>query len=202
MHSCSVLTRFATLYRTSSLSSPPTTSSSVESRPGGTCESAPASLNAGTVRMLTARGNVHSPEAAHPYYVFRDAGYTVTFASPAGGKAPLDQSSVEMFKEDKQCQEFLNSQETQDLVNNTHKVSTMHRRGARGRARLACFGDCRTKNKLTLSSFSGRSSPPIVPLQLSDMDVSKFDTVYYVGGHGPIFGRSISMFLRSFRRRQ
>lgn len=86
--------------------------------------------------MLTATRNVHSPEAAHPYYVFRDAGYTVTFASPAGGTAPLDQSSVEMFKEDKQCQEFLNSKETQDLVNNTHKVSTMHRRGVRGRARL------------------------------------------------------------------
>lgn len=88
--------------------------------------------------MLTATGNVHSPEAAHPYYVFRDAGYTVTFASPAGGKAPLDQSSVEMFKEDKQCQEFLNSKETQDLVNNTHKVSAMHRRGVQGCARLGC----------------------------------------------------------------
>ncbi|BGP52475.1 hypothetical protein JCM8202_000121 [Rhodotorula sphaerocarpa] len=63
------------------------------------------------------------PEAAHPYYVFRDAGYKVTFASPKGGKAPLDPASVEMFKEDKQSQEFLNSKETMDLVNNTHKLS-------------------------------------------------------------------------------
>ncbi|GAA5980806.1 hypothetical protein JCM10908_003874 [Rhodotorula pacifica] len=63
------------------------------------------------------------PEAAHPYYVLRDAGYNITFASPKGGKSPLDPNSVEQFKDDKQSQEFLNSKETQDLFNNTKKLS-------------------------------------------------------------------------------
>ena len=47
------------------------------------------------------------PEAAHPYYAFRQAGYGVDFASPKGGKSPLDPSSVEQFKDDAECKEFL-----------------------------------------------------------------------------------------------
>lgn len=76
--------------------------------------------------LTSSLNDPNRPEAAHPYYVFRDAGYKVTFASPKGGKAPLDPASVEMFKEDKQSQEFLNSKETMDLVNNTHKVRRAH----------------------------------------------------------------------------
>lgn len=34
-------------------------------------------------------------ELAVPYYVFRDAGYTVDLASPKGGKAPVDPKSAE-----------------------------------------------------------------------------------------------------------
>ena len=29
------------------------------------------------------------PELAHPYHVFKTAGYNMTFVSPKGGKAPL-----------------------------------------------------------------------------------------------------------------
>ena len=29
------------------------------------------------------------PEMAHPYHVFKKAGYSMTLASPKGGKAPL-----------------------------------------------------------------------------------------------------------------
>ena len=30
------------------------------------------------------------PEAAHPYAVFREAGFDVDFVSPAGGQPPMD----------------------------------------------------------------------------------------------------------------
>lgn len=35
-------------------------------------------------------------EAAHPYAVFKKAGYEVVFASPKGGFAPVDQKSLDM----------------------------------------------------------------------------------------------------------
>ncbi|KAL0490151.1 hypothetical protein AKO1_006673 [Acrasis kona] len=63
------------------------------------------------------------PEAAHPYHVFKNAGYSIDFASPKGGKSPLDQSSVEAFKDDKASTEFLNDKEVQDKVNNTLRLS-------------------------------------------------------------------------------
>lgn len=47
------------------------------------------------------------PELAHPYDVFVAAGAELTFASPKGGIAPLDPSSVEAFKEDASSQAFL-----------------------------------------------------------------------------------------------
>lgn len=40
------------------------------------------------------------PELSHPYDELTAAGIETTFASPAGGEAPLDPGSVEMFKED------------------------------------------------------------------------------------------------------
>ncbi|KAL0632614.1 hypothetical protein Q9L58_008504 [Maublancomyces gigas] len=50
------------------------------------------------------------PEFAHPYHILKL--YTsITVASPAGGEAPLDPSSVEMFKEDKTSQDFLKADE-------------------------------------------------------------------------------------------
>ena len=61
------------------------------------------------------------PEAAHPYYVLSPH-VEVVVASPTGGEAPLDPSSVEMFKEDEECQRFLKEKET--LWKNTQKLST------------------------------------------------------------------------------
>ncbi|KDN42508.1 class I glutamine amidotransferase-like protein [Tilletiaria anomala UBC 951] len=69
------------------------------------------------------------PELAHPYYAFKKAGYTLTAASPKGGKAPLDQTSVEMFKEDAECKQFLNDSEAQEFVNNTKKLSEVDTKG-------------------------------------------------------------------------
>ncbi|GAA5856243.1 hypothetical protein JCM8547_000836 [Rhodosporidiobolus lusitaniae] len=62
------------------------------------------------------------PEAAHPYYVLKNAGYEVDFASPKGGKAPLDPASVEGFKEDKESVDFLNGPEFK-LTETTKKLA-------------------------------------------------------------------------------
>ncbi|PRP82668.1 hypothetical protein PROFUN_10032 [Planoprotostelium fungivorum] len=64
------------------------------------------------------------PEAAHPYYVLSSQ-YTVEWASPAGGKAPLDPTSVEQFKEDAECQKFLKDEAAQNGVNNTKKLDSI-----------------------------------------------------------------------------
>ncbi|XP_048581928.1 glyoxalase 3 [Nematostella vectensis] len=47
------------------------------------------------------------PEAAHPYHVFKQNGYQVTFASPLGGDAPMDPGSYQDWKDkDDACREF------------------------------------------------------------------------------------------------
>lgn len=59
------------------------------------------------------------PEFAHPYHVLKDKAELV-IASPKGGEAPLDPSSVEMFKNDPISADFL--QNGQDLWKNTVKL--------------------------------------------------------------------------------
>ena len=61
------------------------------------------------------------PEFAHPYYVLKNAGYGAVIVSPKGGEAPLDQGSVQMFKEDAECQKFLKEEE--GLWKDTRKLS-------------------------------------------------------------------------------
>jgi len=63
----------------------------------------------------------YNPEIAHPYYALKND-FTIVAASPKGGKAPLDQSSVDNFKDDESVS-FLNDAETQKLVNETLKIS-------------------------------------------------------------------------------
>ncbi|TKY90117.1 hypothetical protein EX895_000115 [Sporisorium graminicola] len=63
------------------------------------------------------------PEIAHPYYLLKQAGYSLVAASPKGGKAPLDQSSVEAFKNDEDSVKFLNDSEAQEWVSNTKPLS-------------------------------------------------------------------------------
>jgi len=62
------------------------------------------------------------PEVAHPYHVFKNAGYNVTFVSPLGGLAPLDPSSVESFKEDALSQSFLKDETAQEQLKHTKAV--------------------------------------------------------------------------------
>ncbi|CAO1616965.1 unnamed protein product [Sympodiomycopsis kandeliae] len=63
------------------------------------------------------------PEIAHPYWRLKAAGFKLVAASPKGGAPPLDQSSVEAFKEDEESVKFLNDKEAQEWVNNTVKLS-------------------------------------------------------------------------------
>ncbi|EME44608.1 hypothetical protein DOTSEDRAFT_72158 [Dothistroma septosporum NZE10] len=59
------------------------------------------------------------PEFAHPYYKLAPHA-EITIASPKGGEAPLDPSSVEMFKEDAESTRFLKEKEA--LWKNTEKL--------------------------------------------------------------------------------
>ena len=61
------------------------------------------------------------PEIAHPFAALKDH-FKIVAASPKGGKAPVDQSSVENFKDDESVH-FHNSPETQKLVTETLKIS-------------------------------------------------------------------------------
>ena len=71
----------------------------------------------------------YSVEAIHPFYILQKAGYTIDWASPTGGEAPLDPSSIEMFKEDPEQQQFLKEESawksTKPLVSRqTHYFTT------------------------------------------------------------------------------
>ncbi|KAK4610416.1 Glyoxalase 3 [Fulvia fulva] len=61
------------------------------------------------------------PEFAHPYNKLAPHA-DITIASPKGGEAPLDPSSVEMFKEDAESTRFLKEKEA--LWKNTEKLET------------------------------------------------------------------------------
>lgn len=63
------------------------------------------------------------PEFAHPYNQLSPHA-SITIASPAGGEAPLDPSSVEASKSDAESTEFLNTQSA--LWKNTSKLSDFH----------------------------------------------------------------------------
>lgn len=62
------------------------------------------------------------PELAHPYDEFVSAGFEITTASPAGGAAPLDPGSVEMFKEDASSVAFLKNNKS--VWESTDKLSS------------------------------------------------------------------------------
>lgn len=57
---------------------------------------------------------------AHPYHVLKPH-VSITVASPAGGEAPLDQASVEAFKNDEIAIDFLKNDEA--AYKDTQKLS-------------------------------------------------------------------------------
>jgi len=82
-------------------------------------------------------------EFAAPYYSFRDAGVTLTLASPKGGQPPIDPKS--------------------DLPENQTSAMTRFKQDSDAQKTLAGT------------------------VRLGDMQSQDFDTIFYVGGHGPMW---------------
>jgi putative intracellular protease/amidase len=82
-------------------------------------------------------------EFAAPYYIFKDAGASITLASPQGGQPPLDPKSDEPDSQTEATRRFKDDPAAQKALANTVK----------------------------LGSVSG----------------DDFDTVFYPGGHGPLW---------------
>jgi putative intracellular protease/amidase len=82
-------------------------------------------------------------ELAAPYYVFQEAGYQITLASPKGGQPPLDPKSNEPAFQTEDTRRFEADAEAIKALANTVK--------------------------------------------LADVSASDFDTVFYPGGHGPMW---------------
>lgn len=82
-------------------------------------------------------------ELAAPYYVFKEAGYEITLASPKGGQPPLDPKSNEPDFQTGDTRRFEADAEANAALANTVK--------------------------------------------LADVSADDFDTVFYPGGHGPMW---------------
>ncbi|TVQ22270.1 MAG: type 1 glutamine amidotransferase domain-containing protein [Leptolyngbya sp. DLM2.Bin15] len=82
-------------------------------------------------------------ELAAPYYVFKEAGYEITLASPKGGQPPLDPKSNEPDSQTDETRRFEADAEASKALANTVK--------------------------------------------LADVSADDFDTVFYPGGHGPMW---------------
>jgi len=65
-------------------------------------------------------------EFAAPYYEFKDAGATITLASPLGGQPPLDPKSDEADFQTDATRRFADDQDAQNALANTVKLSTVN----------------------------------------------------------------------------
>jgi len=65
------------------------------------------------------------PEAAHPYYSFVQAGFDVDFASPNGPYPPINQGSVESFKDDESVK-FLQDPDVTNKLSNCKTLSDVN----------------------------------------------------------------------------
>jgi putative intracellular protease/amidase len=66
-------------------------------------------------------------EFAAPYYVFKDAGATITLASPLGGQPPLDPKSDDAASQTAMTERFKADSPAQALLANMHKLSALKR---------------------------------------------------------------------------
>jgi putative intracellular protease/amidase len=64
-------------------------------------------------------------EFAAPYYVFKDAGASVTLASPLGGQPPLDPKSDDVASQTDATRRFKADRATQSVLANTARLSTL-----------------------------------------------------------------------------
>jgi putative intracellular protease/amidase len=61
-------------------------------------------------------------EFAAPYYILKDAGFDITFASPQGGQPPIDPNSETEDAQTKATERFDMDKEAKTLLANTHKL--------------------------------------------------------------------------------
>ncbi|RKP07943.1 class I glutamine amidotransferase-like protein [Thamnocephalis sphaerospora] len=64
------------------------------------------------------------PELAHPYSVLIPH-YYIRFATPEGGRSPVDPASVEAYRGDQVCASFLASPQVAAAVENTDRLSDL-----------------------------------------------------------------------------
>jgi putative intracellular protease/amidase len=64
-------------------------------------------------------------EFAAPYYVFKDAGATITLASPQGGQPPLDPKSDDAASQTTWTERFKADPAAQAMLASTHKLSSV-----------------------------------------------------------------------------
>ena len=61
-----------------------------------------------------------------PYYELKNQGVKIRFASPLGGKAPVDPLSIEYFKTHKLYEHYLADNDFSEEINNTLKLSSIN----------------------------------------------------------------------------
>lgn len=61
-------------------------------------------------------------EFAAPYYILKDAGFDITFASPQGGQPPIDPNSETEDAQTKATERFDMDKEAKTLLANTYKL--------------------------------------------------------------------------------
>lgn len=65
-------------------------------------------------------------EFAAPYYTLKDAGASITLASPKGGQPPIDPKSAEPGAQTEATKRFNNDKDLQELLANTQKLSNVN----------------------------------------------------------------------------
>jgi len=60
------------------------------------------------------------PEVAHPWALWKEKGYEMTFVSPKGGFADCDESSIKGFAKDEECIKF-----TKAMMNEKSQIKTV-----------------------------------------------------------------------------
>lgn len=75
----------------------------------------------GTTKKVT---GYYLSEVSHPYYAFKKAGYRIDFASPRGGKAPMDPKSRDLS--DTENKAFLGNKTLVKALNHTVPLSKIN----------------------------------------------------------------------------
>jgi putative intracellular protease/amidase len=97
------------------------------------------------------------PEVAHPYFKFIEAGHKVVFASPKGGRAPMDPKSKDL--KDLENKKFYENKELMKQLDNTVALKDIDAKDyaaivfAGGHGTMWDFNNSDTLNKLTASIY-------------------------------------------------